>query len=358
VRVVLSNSSAKWGGVHAVTEFLARGLQARGHEVIVYCRPDSKLEARIRPIARCRPILRGMDLSPAALLRCSKALRQDAPDVVLTLMKKDVRLTAPAARLMGVPVVVRHPAEQPLRNNPYTRILYGVIPTHHVTNAQATRQTLLRSAPWLKPEDITVIYNGVDLDAFDHAEAAALTTSPDAIRICYLGGFESRKGLVDLIAAWPEVAARVPNAHLLLVGRGPLEATLREQIQPLPRVIMVGYRSDVPAVLKAIDLLVLPSYWEGAPNVVLEAMAAGKPVVATAVSGTPELVDHGRTGLLVPPHASAALAQALIELAADPAARARMGAAGREKAKTQFSVEAMVDHYVELLARVAGVQVG
>ena len=353
VRIVLSNSSTMWGGVHQVTEFLARGLQARGHEVIVYCRPGSRLEARIRPIAVCRPILRGMDLDPRALARCFAALRRDSPQVVLTLMKKDVRLTAPVAKMLGIPVVVRHPSNQPLKNNPYIRVLYSAIPAHHVTNAEATRQTLLRSAPWLRPEKITVIYNGVDSSAFDSAEPAQLALGPDGISIGYVGSFEPPKGLLDLVTAWKEVAVKVPRAHLVLVGRGSLEPTLRAQLEGLPRVVWAGYRTDVPSVIKALDLLVLPSYVEGAPNVVLEAMSAAKPVVATAVSGTPELVDHGTTGLLVPPYQPGQLAQAIINLASDPAARARMGAAGRERVQTRFRVDSMVEQYDDLLTRTA-----
>src|SRR5690606_23274361 len=142
--------------------------------------------------------------------------------------------------------------------------------------------------------------------------------------------------------------------HLLLVGRGSQEGLLRERLAGVPRVHFPGYRDDVPEVVRALDLLVLPSYVEGAPNVVLEAMAAGRAVVATAVSGTPELVIEGVTGRLVPPGDPQALAGALAALVADGEMRARMGAAGAERARRDFAIGAMLDAYEELLAGEAG----
>jgi glycosyltransferase involved in cell wall biosynthesis len=119
-------------------------------------------------------------------------------------------------------------------------------------------------------------------------------------------------------------------------------------------VTFAGIRSDVPQILAALDVFVLPSLWEGMPNAILEAMAAGLPVVATAVGGTPEVVADGKTGLLVPSHNPAAMAEAMERLLRSPDLRHRMGQAGREQVLQHFTVERMVAQtqklYQQLLA--------
>jgi glycosyltransferase involved in cell wall biosynthesis len=353
LRIALSNASPAWGGVHTVTEHLARGLQARGHEVALLCRPRSPLEERMRGIVRCEPVLNGMDLSPPALWRCGRVLRRLRPDVVVTLTKKDVRLSAPAARALGILVVVRHANDQPVRGGAFGRLLYGAVPALHVTNAEATRRTILASAPWIPPERVAVVPNGVDQAAFEAAVPADLGLPPGAVAVAFVGSFEPRKGLPDLAAAWPAVADSVPAAHLVLVGKGSQDALLRERLADAHRVSFLGHRADVHRVMRAIDVLVLPSHAEGAPNVVLEAMAAGKAVVATAVSGTPELVEDGRTGLLVPPRQPAALSRALIRVAGDALLRERMGREGSARARREYPLARMLDRFEEILRDLA-----
>jgi glycosyltransferase involved in cell wall biosynthesis len=352
LRVVLSNASYKWGGVHVVTETLARGLTARGHHVAVFCRPDSALEERLRGVAALEPILRGMDLSPTALWRCARALRRHQPDVVLTLMDKDVRLTAPVARILGIPVVVRRANDRPLKSRPHFRLLYGTIPAHHVANSRATRDTILRSAPWLSPEAVTVIHNGIAAAPYQAAAPIDLGLPPGALAIGFIGRFEERKGLLDLARAWPTVAKALPYAHLVIAGKGPVEGDARAILTAEPRVRWLGFRTDVPNVLKALDILAVPSHWEGFGLIAAEGLAAGVPVVAADASSLPEIVDDGVEGLQVPPRDPDAMARALIGLARDPAARARMAAAGPERVRRDFSVERMLERYESVLENV------
>jgi glycosyltransferase involved in cell wall biosynthesis len=354
MRIVLSNASYAWGGVHQVTEVLARGLQARGHDVVVFVRPDSPLEERMRGVAPVEPILKGMDLSPLAVGRAAAALRRHRPDAVLTLMKKDVRITGPAARMLGIPVVVRHANDRPFGRSPHYRLLYGTVAAHHVANSRATRDTLLRSAPWLAPDDVTVIHNGIDPEPFASAVAAELLVPADAPVVGFIGRFDERKGLLDLARAWPAVAAALPDAHLVLVGKGPAEAAARALLDGAPRVHWLGFRRDVAAVLKAMNILAVPSHWEGFGLVAAEALAAGVPVVAADASSLPEIVRDGREGLLVPAGDVDALAAALVRLGRDPAERRRMGAAGPPRVAAEFALDGMIDRYEALLSGLAG----
>jgi L-malate glycosyltransferase len=352
MRIVLSNASVNWGGVHRVTEVLARGLQARGHDVVVFGRPGSMLEERMRGAAPFEPVLRGLDLHPPTLWRAARALRRHRAQVVLALMKKDVRLTSVAARAVGVPVVMRHNHEQPLPGGLRGRLLYGGA-AMHVTNAEATRRVVLASAPWLRAERVEVIYNGIDATRYAGAQPVALGTPAGAVRFGFVANFDRRKGVAELARAWWRVAEAVPAAHLVIAGKGLQEARFREMLAGAPRVHWLGYRRDVPNVLAALDVLVLPSHLEGAPNVVLEAMSSRIAVLATAVSGTPELVRDGLEARLIPPRDADALAAAMVELANDAGLRARLAAAGHERVLKEFTIEGMIDRYEDLFARVA-----
>ena len=353
MRVVLSNSSVKWGGVHVITEALARGLTARGHEVTLFGAPGSFLEERMRDVVPFEPILTGMDLHPRTLWRARSALTRSGAEVVLAMMKKDVRLTVPAARSMGIPSIVRYANDRPLTGWIYDRAIFGWLPSLHVANSDATRRTLLKSAPWLGAERVIVIHNGVDPRPIDSAPSVDLGLPAGAIAIGFTGRLETRKGLLDLMQAWPRVVAKVPDAHLVIVGRGPDEQRARDIIGDSPRVHWLGYRTDVAGILKALHIAVVPSHWEGFGLVAAEAMLAGLPVVAANASSLPEIVVNGEHGRLVPPRDPDALASALIELAGNPRLGREMGARGRESVLAKFGVDRMVDAFEEVLAGVA-----
>jgi glycosyltransferase involved in cell wall biosynthesis len=352
MRIALSNASVKWGGVHNVTEDLVRGLQAKGHEVVLLTSPDGLLAERMKGTAPIEPVLKGMDLHPVALARIRGALRRHRSEVVLAMMKKDVRLTVPAAWSMGIPSVVRHANDRPLTGWIYDRLFFGSLPKLHIANSEATRQTLLSSASWLDGSAIEVIYNGMDVERFASAERADLGLPETAFVIGFVGRLERRKGLIDLANAWDRIARAIPSAHLAIVGKGPAETEARELLRNAPHVSWLGYRTDVASVLKAMDILAVPSHWEGFGFTAAEAMAAGVPVVAGNSSSLPEIIDDGITGRLTPPRDPEGLADVLIELVRDPAARARMAEAAAEKVRQKFAVERMVHDYERVLERV------
>jgi glycosyltransferase involved in cell wall biosynthesis len=176
---------------------------------------------------------------------------------------------------------------------------------------------------------------------------------PHATVLTHVGRFAVQKNHALLVEAFAQVHSDAP-LYLLLVGGGELENAVREQVAALglqERVRFLGVRADVPAILNASDLFVLSSRWEGNPMSVMEAMAAGLPVVSTAVGGVPELVQEGVTGLLVPPDDAGALAQAMQALVDDPARRQAMGAAARQHAIAHFDIRHTVRMYEELYER-------
>jgi glycosyltransferase involved in cell wall biosynthesis len=352
MRVLLSNASFKWGGVHQITDQLATGLRQRGHDVSLICRPGSLLEQRLRDRFPCEPLARGMDFSPHAIFRIGRALRRIRPDVVLTMMDKDLRLTGAAARLHGIPVIARRANDRPIGSGLYARLVYDYIVSHHVANSEATRRTLLESAPWLKPASITVIHNGIDVQAIDAAVPAALPIDQTGVVFGFIGRLDQRKGTRDLLDAWPGVSAALEDASLVIVGKGFLEQEVADRARTLERVTYLGYRADVASVLKAVDVVVVPSLWEGFGLIAAEALAAQRPVIASDASSLPEIVRHEREGWLVPPAQPTALAAAMIAAARAPEARARMGKAGRERVEQHFSLDRMVGDYERLLQNI------
>jgi glycosyltransferase involved in cell wall biosynthesis len=176
---------------------------------------------------------------------------------------------------------------------------------------------------------------------------------PHATVLTHVGRFAPPKNHALLIEAFAQVRSDAP-LYLLLVGGGELENAVRQQVAALglqERVRFLGVRADVADILRASDVFVLSSRVEGNPMSVMEAMAAGLPVVSTAVGGVPELVREGETGLLVPSEDAGALAQAMQALVDDPVRRQAMGAAARQHAIAHFDIRHTVRMYEELYER-------
>ena len=187
----------------------------------------------------------------------------------------------------------------------------------------------------------------------DPALRAALVRGRPEYVVLTAARLHPQKGHSYLLAA----AAQVPDATFVLAGDGPLRAELEAEAHKLgvaDRCVFLGYRSDVSDLLAAADLLVLPSLYEGLPVAVLEAMAAARPVVATAIGGTDEAVTHELSGLLVPPRDPTALASAIRRIQADPALARRLAAAGRERVEREFSTEVTARLVMRIYDEVVG----
>ncbi|MDZ7289951.1 MAG: GT4 family glycosyltransferase PelF [candidate division KSB1 bacterium] len=203
---------------------------------------------------------------------------------------------------------------------------------------------------------IRVIANGVDLGRFEVSPngvdyKARLGLPSEALVIGAVGRLVPVKAYPILLKASKLVFREIPNAYLMVVGEGPLYEELKKMANDYDmadHVRFLGGRKDVPEILRALDVFVLASESEGMSNTILEAMASGLPVVATAVGGNPELVVHGETGLLVPPNHPNAMAAAILKLLRDPEQRQQMGRLGHQRIVEKFSLEAMVRNYAKI----------
>lgn len=197
---------------------------------------------------------------------------------------------------------------------------------------------------------VSLIYNGVDLTRYSEPDICGTLHSefpiaPESPIVGVVARLEPEKGHPTLIEAWPAVLAAVPNAHLLIVGEGSQREALEAQVHRLGidgSVTFTGRRDDVPAVTAALDVAVLPSYREAQGLSILEAMALSRPVVASAVGGIPEMIDSGRTGILVPPRDPAALAAAIVRFLTDHPYADTLAKAAQNLVHDRFCVELMV----------------
>ncbi len=344
---------------------LMRGIRARGHEVVGVC-AEGPLLADVRAEGfRVEPVPLVRRVSLLAQVRAFRALvallRRERPDLVHGHMPISGFLARLAARAAGVPRVAytchgflfNQPAPWPRRLASFLmewsagQLTDIVLTVSEEEAADARRLGIARRA--------VAVGNGRDPALFHPDPAArariraALGVPPGRVVVIAVSRLVRHKGYPELLTAMSEVA----DAELWVVGdrlpsdRGP-------DLGPLlaaagSRVRRLGYRTDIAALLAAADIFALPSHFEGLPMSVVEAMLTGLPVVATGIRGPREQVVHGVTGLLVPAGSVAPLAAAIARLAADPAARAAMGGAGRLRALQRYDEGAVIGRTLDLL---------
>ncbi|HYT82904.1 MAG TPA: glycosyltransferase family 4 protein [Gemmatimonadales bacterium] len=222
----------------------------------------------------------------------------------------------------------------------------GVVAVSHVLARQLARDL------WIPPARIATIPNGIRFAAVAHSTLRAeLALAPDDHLIVAVGNLYLVKGHRYLLEAVAQLSARRPNLHVAIAGRGDLAAALAQQAQQLGlprRLHLLGLRSDVANVLAAADIFVLPSLSEGLPLALLEAMTAGRPIVASAVGEVPVALVAGAAGLLVPPGDPAALASALDRLLTNPSEARRLAESARARAAAEYGSTRMVARYAAL----------
>jgi starch synthase (maltosyl-transferring) len=366
VRVALVITVLDVGGAEKALVALATGLDRRRWEPAVIglgpegelARPlrDAGIETRCLGVDRRRPL--------GAIARLSKALKEIRPALVQGFLfhaNIAARLAAPMARVPWILGGLRVAERGKRWHSWLDRVTIGMA-CGSVCVSEGVRR-FARDVAGLPADRLTVIPNGVDPAPMDHVEPvdrATIGVPSDSHLALFVGRLDRQKGVSVLLNAAARVVEARPDWHLAIVGDGPEGAGLRartnEDILLQRHVHWLGRRGDVPGLLKGADVVVLPSLWEGMPNVVLEAMAARRAVVATAVEGTTELVEPGRTGWLVAPGDAEGLAAALLDAAIAPDRLDAFGAAGRARIEALHSPRGVVEAYERLWAGVLGLE--
>jgi glycosyltransferase involved in cell wall biosynthesis len=306
-----------------------------------------------------------LKLDPGAFLRLVRFLKAKRFDVLQTWIFAADTYGRAAARLAGVPVVVT--AEMAVDYwKGRTELAIDRFLAHRTDRVVGNSDAVVAFYRQVGiPEDrLAMIPSGIGDEEPPTVDPAAVRASfgwpGDAPLVLFAGRLAPQKGVDDLLAALDLLQHVRPDVRTLIAGDGPLRGRL-EGLAHAYRldgaVRFLGHRDDVPRLLAAADLLVLPSLYEGLPNVVLEAMRFRKPVVATDAPGTTEVVEDGRTGLLVPRQHPPALTQAIRTVIEDRDRARRLGDAGRARVEAEFRADAMIARYADLyesLARAKG----
>jgi len=272
-----------------------------------------------------------------------------------------------AARCAGIKTIISSK-----HNDDAFRLRQPLIMINYLLNRNTSR--IIAISAWIARftqtvegvarEKIRTIYYGIEpapAAADRHALRASLNMGSEDIVVGIIARLVEQKGHRYLIDAFAKAVTKNQKLRLLIVGSGTLEEELKKQVNQLgvqEKVIFTGYRSDTVDLLNVIDIFAHPSLWEGFGLSVLEAMNRGKPVVATRVSALPELIEDTVTGFLVPPRDVAALADALLKLADNPALQQQMGTSGQKRCRSFFSVDRMIQETRSLYAEVLASQTG
>lgn len=300
----------------------------------------------------------------AAVRELADVLREAACDILLCHGYKANILGRLAARRVGVPAVAvsrgwtwenRKVRVYEWLDRRHLRFMDRVV---CVSDGQAERVRRWCGVP---DSRVSVIRNSARITAFAAPDPAArgklLSFFPGGNHVSRVvlaaGRLSPEKGFTVLVEAAATILRHDAGAGIALFGEGVLRPDLERRVAELGlagRLVMPGFRSDLDSLIAAADVVVLPSFTEGLPNVALEASAAGVPVVATAVGGTPEVVADGETGFLVPPGRPEVLAAKVAELLRNSALRERMGVAGRARMRERFTFDAQADAYLKLFA--------
>jgi len=345
-RIVLLLEDLKFGGTQRQTLELARGLDRTRFQPEIWVMDagdDLAPLARawgiplVRLSGRRKPGLPG-------LARLWLRLQKTPPDLLLTLTALPNIWGRLLGRLSGSPLVVGN-VRGLLPGDQFERWLWPL--ADHILCNTHSLPSILNKDCKICPSRLTVIPNGVDTDFF-RPPARSKTGEPIILSVARM---VPEKDHATLLRAFRLVLADHPGAELWLVGDGPLKPAIEQlgqQTLPPARVRFLPGREDLRPLLAQAGLFVLSSRHEAFPNVVLEAMAMGLPVVATRVGGLPELVIPGETGWLAPSGNAPALAAAMSQLLADPETRLAFGRAGRQRVEREFSLAAMVRRHEEV----------
>lgn len=353
------------GGLENGVVNLINSSDARFRHAIVCMSGDGPLRDRLRPGIEVVVLGKRPGQDPWAFLRLVRLLRRMQPLIVHS-RNWPAFDAVPAARVARVPLVVhgehgREAADPEGRNGRRNRIRRALAPlvSHFVCVSDNLHRWLVDDVR-VAPSKVTTIHNGVNVGRFGHGgqlESRVKLALPAKVPIIgSVGRLDPVKDQAGLVRAFETVCSTHPEALLVIAGDGPCRSDLQQLVESLgqsARVRLLGSRDDIPTVMAALDIFALPSLAEGMSNTVLEAMASGLPVIATRVGGSPELVEDGVTGVLVPRQDQAALAAAVAAYVRDPDLGRRHGCAARERARAHFSLERMVQSYTDLYASLA-----
>lgn len=346
-----------YGGALQVCHLL-EGLQQKGAENVLLCTAGSEIARMAASNATIEAIPMHGELDLLFPFRLAGLIRRHRPDVVHVHSRRGADLwSGVCARMLKVPAVVTRRVDN-REWAPFARLKYGSY-DRVVSISEGIRQVLLSEG--LMPDQVQCIHSVVKPGQYREMRdrnwfAGQFGVPATAPLIGVIAQLIPRKGHRYLLEVMPRLRATFPELQVVFFGQGPLRDELEASVTEHGldgAVRFAGFRNDMPKILPCLDLVVHPALMEGLGVSLLQAAAAGVPIIGARAGGIPEIVHHGENGYLVEPGNTEQLYNAVNELLAQPELRQQFGAAGRNLAERDFSVETMVEQYIRLYGELA-----
>jgi len=350
------DTARSWRGGQGQVLHTVMGLRALRHRAALVAHPEGELYRRMSEGTDLIPLAPRNEIDLAAAWRLSRVLKQYRPDVVHAHDPHGVAMAATALSIISLSpspaLVASRRIEFRIGHNSFSRWKYDQV-NCVIAISEAVRERLI--ADGIPRAKTTVVHEGVDVERIAHLRPAnvhaAFFLPTHAPIVGNIGALVPQKGQHHLIDAAAIVVRHIPDARFVIAGEGELRPQLEDQIKRkhLERhVFLAGFRTDALELLKGFDLFALSSLHEGMCTSLVDAMAASKAAVATAVGGVPEVMADGESGYLVPAKDHEAMAQRIIDLLQDESLRRRMGEAALRRARERFTVERMVKGTIDV----------
>jgi glycosyltransferase involved in cell wall biosynthesis len=357
------DTAQTWRGGQNQVLLTVNGLRSLGHRTMLVAHPSGELRRRAAEGLELVPIASRSEIDLRAAWRLSRVIRQLSPDIVHA---HDAHATAMAA--LAIPMagaaalppalIVSRRVDFHLRGHSFSRWKHRQVDCF-IAASEAIRTMLV--ADGVAADRTVTVHEGIDVDRI------RATAPVNVHEICFLprhaplvgnvAALVPHKGQRHLIDAAHLVVRELPDARFVIFGEGELREQLERQVREHrleKHVVLPGFRPDVVGCIKDFDLFAMSSVTEGLGTSLLDAMACSRAIVATRVGGIPEIVEAGRTGVLVPPRDPAEMAKAIVRLLGDEESRRRMGEAGLARVSQRFTVDRMVAETAGVYERVAG----
>ena len=366
------DTARTWRGGQNQVLLTVNGLRAIGHRTALVAHPSGELLKRAAEGLELVPIASRSEMDLHAAWKLARVIKRLAPDVIHA---HDAHATAMASLALSLggssaprgdgrssrpspALVVSRRVDFQLRGNAFSRWKHRQVDCF-ITASDAIRRMLLNDG--VPPDRAVTVHEGIDIE---HVAAAPPVNVHEAFFLPHraplvgnVAALVPHKGQRHLIEAAHLVVREIPDARFVILGEGELRESLERHVREYhleKHVLLPGFRTDVLGCMKGFDLFAMSSVTEGLGTSILDAMACSRAVVATRAGGIPEIVDDGRTGVLVEPRDHATMAKEIVRLLRDDGLRRRMGDAGFARVSERFTVERMVAETARVYARVAG----
>lgn len=330
---------------------LMEGLKRKGHENFLVAAKDSPLTEKTESLAESIfAIMPQRIFDIINIFRICKFIEFSQADILHLHTAHAHLIGGIAGRIKHKPIVVTRRVDFRVRS----RFKYNRLADKIIAISQAIKRILIEGG--VREDKIVFIPSGIDTRKFDSVGKTdylyrEFKIPEKSLVIGTIAHLADHKGHIYLLQAIPRILKEFPDSFFLFVGDGELKKSLEKKAQDLgvkDRVIFTGFREDIPEILSILDLFVLPSHLEGLCTSLMDAMYMEVPVAATTAGGIPEVIENGKTGLLVPPKNPLALAEAIIKLLQDKTKRETFAGEGKKKVLQEFTASQMVEKVEEV----------